>query len=213
MAAPETKLMKELFETKPEAKPETKVEAKAEAKVEPAPAPKPSPVKASPTNRVLPSLKRVAMALAAALFAFVGIIWGIRRIRKTKLGENSWLGKLSKSPLLARSKWIEVVSSHHLGPKKSIAVVRVRGRNYLVGITPESINLISELSDEDAMSEAIPEAIPAVLKAQPGAGAVAAGKPQFAKTLERAIATDPSGDLSVRERIRRSMEGKKVLTQ
>lgn len=46
---------------------------------------------------------------------------------------------------------IKVTAQHYLGPKKSIAVIRVAGESLLIGITDNQINLIKGLSilDED----------------------------------------------------------------
>ena len=46
---------------------------------------------------------------------------------------------------------IKVVAQHYLGPKKSVAVIRVAGESLLIGITDNQINLIKGLAvlDED----------------------------------------------------------------
>lgn len=63
------------------------------------------------------------------------------------------LGQIAKKGLGGRgTKMIEVLSTHYLGPKKSIAVVRVAGRVLVLGVSNESINLITQLSGEDAVS-------------------------------------------------------------
>jgi flagellar biogenesis protein FliO len=65
-------------------------------------------------------------------------------------GLMSSLGKFARqmAPNASRSKkMIEVISNHHLGPKKSIAVVRVAGRMLVLGITDEAINLITQIGD------------------------------------------------------------------
>lgn len=49
---------------------------------------------------------------------------------------------------------IEVIATHYLGPKKSIAVVKIAGRQLVIGITDDSINLITQLgSAGDALTE------------------------------------------------------------
>jgi flagellar protein FliO/FliZ len=50
---------------------------------------------------------------------------------------------------------IKVLSQHHLGPKKSLALVRVAGESILIGVTDQNINLIKSLSllDEDIPSD------------------------------------------------------------
>lgn len=53
---------------------------------------------------------------------------------------------------------IKVVAQHYLGPKKSVAVIRVAGESMLVGITDNQINLIKSLAvlDEDMVQTNAP---------------------------------------------------------
>jgi flagellar protein FliO/FliZ len=47
---------------------------------------------------------------------------------------------------------IRILTQHHLGPKKSLAIIRVAGETILIGVTDHNINLIKSLSlleDED----------------------------------------------------------------
>lgn len=46
---------------------------------------------------------------------------------------------------------IKILTQHHLGPKKSLAIIRVAGESILVGITDHNISMIKSLSllDED----------------------------------------------------------------
>ena len=59
-----------------------------------------------------------------------------------------WKKKSTKS--LDNNK-IRVVTQHFLGPRKSLAIVRVAGENILIGVTDQNINMIKSLSllDED----------------------------------------------------------------
>ncbi len=52
---------------------------------------------------------------------------------------------------------IKVLSQHHFGPKKSLALVRVAGESILIGITDQNINLVKSLS---LLDEDIPEDVP-----------------------------------------------------
>jgi flagellar protein FliO/FliZ len=52
---------------------------------------------------------------------------------------------------------IKVLSQHYLGPKKSLAVVRVAGESILIGVTENNINMIKSLA---LLDEEIPEASP-----------------------------------------------------
>jgi flagellar protein FliO/FliZ len=52
---------------------------------------------------------------------------------------------------------IKILTQHYLGPKKSLAIIRVAEESILVGITDQNINLIKSLS---LLDEEIPEETP-----------------------------------------------------
>lgn len=52
---------------------------------------------------------------------------------------------------------IKILSQHFLGPKKSLAVIRVAGESILIGVTEQNISLIKQLS---LLDEDIPEETP-----------------------------------------------------
>lgn len=58
-----------------------------------------------------------------------------------------------KSPVAAKTQ-IKILTQHYLGPKKSLAIIRVAGESMLVGITDSNINLIKSLA---LLDEEIPE--------------------------------------------------------
>ncbi|MFL5815739.1 MAG: flagellar biosynthetic protein FliO [Bdellovibrionia bacterium] len=74
------------------------------------------------------------------------------RLARSAGGEGGWmtaLGGFARSAaagLGRKDKMIEVLSNHYLGPKKSIAVVRIMGRTLVLGVTNDSINLISQIA-------------------------------------------------------------------
>lgn len=51
---------------------------------------------------------------------------------------------------------IKVLTQHYLGPKKSLAIIRVAGESILIGVTDHNINLIKPLSlmDDEVPTEA-----------------------------------------------------------
>ncbi len=55
----------------------------------------------------------------------------------------------------AQAAQIKVLTQHYLGPKKSLAIVRVAGESVLIGITDHNISMIKSLSllDEDIPEE------------------------------------------------------------
>jgi len=54
-----------------------------------------------------------------------------------------------------RAKMIEVLSQHYMGPKRSLAVIRVAGEAVLIGLTDSNITFLKSLSllDEDVPQE------------------------------------------------------------
>jgi flagellar biogenesis protein FliO len=64
-----------------------------------------------------------------------GLMTSLSQFARKGLGKNS-------------KKMIEVISTHHLGPKKSIAVVKVAGRMLVLGITDDAINLITQMDGQ-----------------------------------------------------------------
>jgi len=52
---------------------------------------------------------------------------------------------------------IKVLQQHYLGPKKSLAIVRVAGESILIGVTENNISMIKSLS---LMDDEVPEATP-----------------------------------------------------
>ncbi len=53
---------------------------------------------------------------------------------------------------------IKVLQQHYLGPKKSLAIVRVAGESILIGVTDQNISLIKSLS---LLDDDVPEESPA----------------------------------------------------
>lgn len=56
-----------------------------------------------------------------------------------------------------KANQIKVLTQFHLGPKKSLAIIRVAGESVLIGITDQNISLIKTLS---LLDEDIPETTP-----------------------------------------------------
>ncbi|MFS4459506.1 FliO/MopB family protein [Bdellovibrio sp. HCB2-146] len=52
---------------------------------------------------------------------------------------------------------IKVLQQHYLGPKKSLAIVRVAGESILIGVTDHNINMIKSLS---LLDDEVPEEAP-----------------------------------------------------
>lgn len=76
-------------------------------------------------------------------------------------GMSGLLGKISGN--LTHKNKIEVISTHHLGPKKSIVMVKIQNRMLVLGMTNDSVNLITEFKaneneeilDEDEIADSL----------------------------------------------------------
>tara|TARA_B100001248_G_C27399434_1_gene468771 strand:+ start:11916 stop:12944 length:1029 start_codon:yes stop_codon:yes gene_type:complete len=88
-------------------------------------------------------LNQMAMAVGIVFLTIIGMFLLLRRWSKTKY----------KNP----HTHIKVLTQHHLGPKKTLAIVSVAGESILLGITESNINMIKSLS---LMDEDLPEDLP-----------------------------------------------------
>jgi flagellar biogenesis protein FliO len=121
-------------------------------------------------------LFKVVLLISSMALFLVGVLFVFKALSKKKSGVaiashknfNSLLDRLGGvSAGLGlgtggKKKWIEVVANHHLGPKRSIAVVKIGQRQLVLGVTQESINLITDLgvhSSDQAVSEAVGKAV------------------------------------------------------
>jgi len=98
-------------------------------------------------GKPLPSPFGALGKLAAVLAVFGAIAIGASKLRNKNGKLMSALGKFANGTLARKGKMIEVVSTHHLGPKKSIAVVKVAGRLLVLGVSNDSINLITQIAE------------------------------------------------------------------
>ena len=102
----------------------------------------------------LPSPAR-SLGVLAAICGGLGLLVVLRRglLGKGALkrieGHKGLNGLLGNLGLGRNERLIEVLSNHSLGPRKSIAVVRVGGRRLVLGVTNESINLITAMDGSD----------------------------------------------------------------
>lgn len=59
--------------------------------------------------------------------------------------------KIAKS-IRKEDPWMEVLATHYLAPKKRLSLVKIQGRRMVIGVTDESIQLITELEDDEEWS-------------------------------------------------------------
>ena len=62
------------------------------------------------------------------------------------LGIGYYFAKKYGKPKNAAQTKIKILTQHYLGPKRSLAIVRVAGESILIGITDQNINMIKSLS-------------------------------------------------------------------
>lgn len=73
-------------------------------------------------------------------------------------GAYVYLRKNSKVGFAAgKNNEIKVLTQHYLGPKKSLAIIRVAGESILIGVTDQNINMIKSLA---LLDDEVPEEIP-----------------------------------------------------
>lgn len=89
------------------------------------------------------SLFRIVMSLAV-----LGVVG---------TGAFIFLRKYSVPKAAKHQTQIKVLQQHYLGPKKSLAIVRVAGESILIGITDNNINMIKSLS---LLDDEVPEEAP-----------------------------------------------------
>ncbi len=89
-----------------------------------------------------------ALRLAYSLFVIVLFASGLLVFAR-------WWNKNHK--INDKNTKIKVLTQHHLGPRKSLAIVRVAGESILIGVTDSNINMIKTLSFiDDEINEDLP---------------------------------------------------------
>jgi flagellar protein FliO/FliZ len=72
------------------------------------------------------------------------------------LGLGYYAAKKYGKPKNSAQTKIKILTQHYLGPKRSLAIVRVAGESILIGITDQNINMIKSLS---LLDDEIPEVV------------------------------------------------------
>jgi flagellar protein FliO/FliZ len=72
-------------------------------------------------------------------------------------GAYIYLRKYSKNNFAAgKNNQIKILTQHYLGPKKSLAIIRVAGESILIGVTDNNINMIKSLA---LLDDEVPEEV------------------------------------------------------
>ncbi len=87
---------------------------------------------------------RTLLALAVVLFA----VWGLSR-----LARRTQSGGFAKKAGAASGARLELLGRRSLSRTTSVAIVRVGERNLVVGVTPQSVTLISEIPTSELQSD------------------------------------------------------------
>lgn len=106
-----------------------------------------------------PSTLAYFLRMVVVLALVLAAIYGVYRLMK----------RLSK-PRTADSSAVKVLASAFLGTGKSLHVIALGSKAYLVGATDASVNLVAEVEDKDFIDALALEAAMSPEKARPGAG-------------------------------------------
>ena len=110
------------------------------------------------TRAVLGSGKEPPSPFGAFMkLIFVVAVFGViallakKFLSQTGSTDQGVAGKISRfvsKGLGKKGALVEVVATHYLGPKKSISIVKVAGRTLVLGVTQESIQLITQFNED-----------------------------------------------------------------
>jgi flagellar biogenesis protein FliO len=111
-----------------------------------------------------PSAKRAVFVLLGMVGVLLAVAWVVSRAKKASQSGSKSEGRTQRKLLQAIGRFtgksstegpeIQVISNHSLGAKKSIAVVKVGGQMLVLGVSEDSINLITPLEKENFPSSA-----------------------------------------------------------
>ena len=107
-------------------------------------------------GKPLPPLWPVFFKLGIAVVGVLVLVMGLKKLNALRLTKSPGLVKainqFAQSAMTPKNKVIEIVSTQHLDQKKKIVVVRVSEVLLVLGVTHDSINLITRISPEDESS-------------------------------------------------------------
>ena len=101
---------------------------------------------------------------------------GMHATQAKKVGD-SWISSLLPSSMRKQKSFIEVMATHALGPKQSIVVVKIRGQQFVLGVTQDSVQLITQIDSDEAEMDLLED--PAVAAS---IGKMFGGKPAVVAT-------------------------------
>lgn len=101
------------------------------------------------------SLKnQAAPSQSGKLFLTLFVLLGMAGAAYYFVKKYAFSNKINKS-----NTQIKMLAQHHLGPKKSLAIIRVAGESILIGVTDQNISMIKSLSliDDEIPAELAPQ--------------------------------------------------------
>jgi flagellar biogenesis protein FliO len=161
-------------------------------------------------GKALPSFKGVFLKLGGVTLFALFLAWGFMKLRgtKRKSGVLGAIQRMANGALLPKNeRLIQVVSTHHIDPKKSIAVVKIAGRLLVLGLSNDSINLITQFGDEGEAFSGSELAERSLMDESPFTDLLRSEKAKPSTS----DSTGPSLIPSVRNRIKSRLEGLKPL--
>jgi flagellar protein FliO/FliZ len=117
----------------------------------------PTPEVKAKTTTTAGLVGRMLLSLSIVAGVFGAGLYGLRKWPGTK-------------KLTSRSKMIEVLAQHSLGPKKSVAVIRVAGEAVLVGVTDNHVSILKSLAllDDDKFQSALQNTVAKSVQSEAG---------------------------------------------
>lgn len=114
----------------------------------------------------------------------------LKKIKDKKSnGLGQWLGKFTGQK--PAKDLIEVIATHHLAPKKSILLVKIQRKTMVLGMTNDSLHLISELktgSSDDADSLDVVDFAESLKKFESDAPMQKLNEPKIERPLSKLVA-------------------------
>ena len=119
-------------------------------------------------------------------------------VQAKKVGD-SWFSGLIPSSMKKQKSFIEVIAQHPIGPKQSLIVVRIRGQQFVLGVTQDHVQLISQLDADEAELDLLDD--PAVAAS---IGKMFGGKPAVSATPSLQVAPVMENSASFNSMLKKS---------
>lgn len=113
---------------------------------------KKTPLALKPSPGVGSSILKTLLAMMLVVGGLGAFLFYLKRKQKgqVKSVAPQWFGKFFQNKIRKTKSLIEVVAQHSLGARQSITVVRIRGQQFVLGVSPESVQLISQIDSDES---------------------------------------------------------------